>query len=81
MNRHQQGWKPHHRSGKGRQSYRNVNDENILHSLSYIVIYPPSVPHGADNRSEIIIEKHHVRGFARYLSAPPAHSNADICIL
>ena len=57
---------------------RHVNGKDEAHGLAQIVVDAPAEADRLDDRTEVIVEQHDRRGFARHVRATAAHGDADM---
>ena len=57
---------------------RHVHRDDVAHRVADVVVDAPPQPHGVDDRAEVVLEQHEMRGLARDVGAAAAHGDADV---
>ena len=78
VNRQQWERQSQKRREKQRPDLARVRAEHEAHEAANIVVNATSFVYRLHDRREVVVEQHHVRGFARHVGAAASHRNADV---
>ena len=69
---------PEQDEGEVGHDLRDVGGEDVGEELADVLEHRAAFLDGGDDAGEVVVEQHHVGGFARHIGAGQPHGDADV---